>query len=352
MARVAEVLTGFATVGIDPATLRASTYQLRLNGQLLTGTSGPSGVAATSRGSFVQGYLPAFDAHNNVADSGVSPTNVSDYFNRAAGNLGSESNSPWTIQAGTLLVIAGVVGGNTTGQNYAVFTGVSFPNDDQTVSATWVKTGTPSLQVNALTLRGSPTALTNYNCGPSNTGTALSIGKFVAGSFTNLVSQSANINSGDIISFKVSGTSLNCYVNGVSIAAATDSSITRGFLGLGSFQLYNANRANLQWKNWMASPGYVSLQRPQTWSQLQTFSPGIAIGTETNVGKSAWSVQCIFPGRAHIKMDGRKLDARQSDYRHTHSGTSEDGAGWMYQERCHSRDRRHHAREFESRCSG
>jgi hypothetical protein len=26
------VLTGFAAVGIDPATLRASTYQLRLNG--------------------------------------------------------------------------------------------------------------------------------------------------------------------------------------------------------------------------------------------------------------------------------------------------------------------------------
>jgi hypothetical protein len=79
------VLTGFAAVGIDPATLRASTYQLRLNGQLLTG---PSGVAATSRGSFVQGHLPVFDANNNVTDSGVSPTNVSNYFNRAAGNLG------------------------------------------------------------------------------------------------------------------------------------------------------------------------------------------------------------------------------------------------------------------------
>jgi len=281
-----------------------STYQLRLNGQLLTGTSGPSGVAATSRGSFVQGHLPAFDANNNVTDSGVSPTNVSDYFNHAAGNLGSESNSPWTIQAGTLLVIAGGVGGNTTGQNYAVFTGVSFPNDDQTVSATWVKTGTPSLQVNVLTLRGSPTALTNYNCGPSNTGTALSIGKFVAGSFTNLVSQSANINSGDIISFNVSGTSLNCYVNGVSIAAATDSSITRGFPGLGSFQLYNANRANLQWKNWMASPGYVSLQRPQTWSQLQTFSPGIAIGTETMSASPRGPFNVFFPGALTSKWTG------------------------------------------------
>jgi len=46
-----------------------------------------------------------------------------------------------------------------------------------------VKTGTPSLQVNVLTLRGSPTALT-ITTAAGNTGTALSIGKFVAGSFT------------------------------------------------------------------------------------------------------------------------------------------------------------------------
>jgi len=88
------------------------------------------------------------------------------------------------------------------------------------------------------------------------------------------------VNNGDIVSFNVSGSSLNCYVNGVPIVAATDSSITSGFPGLGAFQTYNANGANLQWENWMASPGYVSLQRPQSWSLVQTFSPGIAIGTE------------------------------------------------------------------------
>jgi hypothetical protein len=273
-----------------------STYQLRLGGSALTGTSGSSNLAATSRGAFNQGHMLTLDANSNVMDSGISPTNVSDFFNRAAGNLGSEANSPWTIQAGTLLVTAGGVGGNTGSQNYAVFTGVGFPNDDQSVGATWVKTGTPSVQGNVLTLRGSPVALTNYNCGPSNTGTSLTIGKFVSGSFTSLASQSATIGNGDIISFNITGSSLNCYVNGVPIASATDSSITSGFPGLGAFQTYNANGASLQWKNWMASPGYVSLQRPQTWSQLQTFSPGIAIGAETISASPRGPFNVFLPG--------------------------------------------------------
>jgi hypothetical protein len=273
-----------------------STYKLQLNGAPLTGTSGSGTIAATSRGSFMQGHLPAFDANSNVVDSGVSPTNATDYFNRDAGNLGSEPNSPWTVQAGTLLVTAGAVGGNTTSQNYAVFTGVGFPNDDQSVSATWVKTGAPTTQNNVLTLRGSPTALANYNCGPSNTGTSLAIGKFVAGSFTALASQSHAISNGDVISFNITGSSMNCYVNGALIVAATDASITSGFPGLGAFQLYNANSANVQWKNWMASPGYVSLQRPQTWSQLQTFSPGIAIGSETVSASPRGPFTIFFPG--------------------------------------------------------
>jgi len=56
-----------------------------------------------------------------------------------------------------------------------------------------------------LTLRGSPTPRTNYNCGPSNTRNGLSIAK-LSPLVHHLVSQSANINSGDIISFNVSGT--------------------------------------------------------------------------------------------------------------------------------------------------
>ena len=257
-----------------------STFQLRLNGSPLTATSGSNSIAATSRGSYVQGHLPTFDANGNLVDAGVSPTNVTDFFNRASGNLGSEPNSPWTIETGTLLVSAGGVGGNTGGQNYAVFTGVGFPNDDQSVSATWVKSGAPTVQQNVLVLRGSSTALTNYNCGPNNTGTSLSINKFVSGSFTSLASQTTTINNGDLISFNISGTSLNCYVNGAPIVAATDSSISSGSPGLGAFQSYNANGANLQWKNWMASPGYLSLQRPQTWSQIQTFTPGVVIGSD------------------------------------------------------------------------
>jgi hypothetical protein len=249
--------------------------------------------------------LPVLDANSNMVDAGIAPTNVTDYFNRAAGNLGSEPNSPWTVQAGTLLVTAGGVGGNSTSQNYAVFTGVGFPNDDQSVSAVWVKSGTPSVQNNVVTLRGSPTALTNYNCGPNNAGTSLGIGKFVAGSFTALASQSATINNGDIVSFNVSGSSLNCYVNGVVIVSAADSSITTGFPGLGAFQTYNANGANLQWKNWMASPGYVSLQRPQSWSQVQTFTPGITIGAEQVSASPRGPFTAFFPGALTATWTGQ-----------------------------------------------
>ena len=273
-----------------------STYQLRLSGSALNSTTGTGNLAATARGSYAQGHLPTFDANSNVVDSGVSPTNVTDFFNRPSGNLGSEANSPWTIEAGTLLVTGGGVGGNTGSQNYAVFTGVGFPNDDQSVSATWVKSGTPSVQVNALVLRGSTSALTSYICSPSNTGATLTIGKFVAGSFTSLASQSATVNNGDTVSFNISGSSMNCYVNGVAIASASDSSIASGFPGLGEFGNYNANGANLQWKNWMASPGYVSLQRPQTWSQIQTFTPGITIGAEQMSASPRGPFGVFFPG--------------------------------------------------------
>jgi hypothetical protein len=273
-----------------------STYQLRLGGEPLTGTTGTGTLAVSSRGSSTQGRLPTFDANGNLIDAGISPTNVSDFFNRAAGNLGSETNSPWTVEAGTLLVTAGGVGGNTTGQNYAVFTGVGFPNDDQSVSATWIRSGTPSAQVNALVLRGSPTALTNYVCQPANNGSSLSIAKLISGSFTSLATQSSAISSGDTISFNITGTSLNCYVNGVPVVSATDASISSGFPGLGGFQVYNSNGANLQWKDWMASPGYVSLQRPQSWSQLQTFTPGIALGSETISASPRGFLNVFLPG--------------------------------------------------------
>ena len=273
-----------------------STYQLRIGGNALNSTTGNANLIATGRGGFSQGHLGTFDANDNLVDAGVAPPAVSDYFNRSSGNLGTEPNSPWTMEAGTLLVTAGGVGGNTSGQNYAVFTGVGFPNNDQAVSATWVKSGTPTVQVNALVLRGSPTALTNYTCQPANNGASLTIAKFVSGSFTSLATQSTIINSGDIVSFNVSGTSLNCFVNGTPVVAATDSSIAGGFPGLGGFQLYNANGANVQWKNWMASPGYISLQRPQTWPQVQTFTSGIALGGETVSASPRGIVNAFLPG--------------------------------------------------------
>lgn len=284
-----------------------STYQLRVGATPLNGTTGNANLIATGRGGFSQGHLATFDANDNLVDSGVAPPAVSDFFNRSSGNLGSEPNSPWTVEAGTLLVITGAVGGNTSGQNYAVFTGVGFPNDDQTVIATWVKSGTPSSQVNSLVLRGSPTALTNYTCQPASNGSSLSIGKFVSGSFTSLATQSTTISSGDIISFNVSGTSLNCFVNGTPVVAATDSAIASGFPGLGGFQLYNANGANLQWKNWMASPGYVSLQRPQTWSQLQTFTPGIALGSETLSASPRGIANSFLPGALTTTWTGSTI---------------------------------------------
>jgi hypothetical protein len=273
-----------------------STYQLRLGGNSLNGTTGNANRIATGRGGFSQGHLETFDANNNLVDAGVAPPAVSDFFNRSSGILGTELNSSWTTEAGALLQTEGGVGGNTTSQNYAVFTGVGFPNDDQAVSATWVKSGTPTVQVNALVLRGSPTALTNYTCQPANNGSSLTIAKFVSGSFTSLATQSTTINSGDIVSFKVSGTSLNCFVNGIPVVAATDSSISSGFPGLGGFQRYNANGANVQWKNWMASPGYVSLQRPQMWSKVQTFTSGIALDSETVSASPRGIVNVSLPG--------------------------------------------------------
>src|SRR5262249_25098935 len=64
-----------------------STYQLRLGGRSLNGTTGNGNLIATGRGGFSQGHLGTFDANDNLADAGVAPPAVSDFFNRSSGDL-------------------------------------------------------------------------------------------------------------------------------------------------------------------------------------------------------------------------------------------------------------------------
>jgi len=83
---------------------------------------------------------------------------------------------------------------------------------------------------------------------------------------------------------------------------------------------------------------YVSLQRPQTWSQLQTFSPGIAIGTEQC--RQVRVVRSMYFSRArYIKMDGESWTLDKAITVTRHSGTSETAPAGLPR-RCHSRDRR------------
>ena len=239
-----------------------------------------TGTALLAKGWFTNpNHLLITRADGTVQDSGVAPMAVFDSGNRANGTIQS-GNPNWVNHAnfsgGVNVVGNSFVGGTRGTSGWVLYTGASFPTDDQTVAATITGVGASAHASTSVLLRASPTVSTGYSCSYSVNGTSnLSISKEVRGTFTSLSSLNYSAAAGDKLSCNVTGTTLNLYVNGVrKIGPITDASISSGFPGLGFF----SNLSSLTLSNWAASYGAVSLNVAQTWGQLQTFASGVKLG--------------------------------------------------------------------------
>jgi hypothetical protein len=239
-----------------------------------------TGTALLGKGWFTNpNHLLITRADGIVEDSGVAPMAVFDSGNRANGTIQS-GNPNWVNHAnfsgGVNIVGNRFVGGTGGTSGWVLYTGASFPTDDQTVAATITGVGASANASTSILLRASPMVGTGYSCSYSVNGTSnLSIGKEVRGTFTSLSSLNYSAVAGDKLSCNVTGRTLNLYVNGVrKIGPITDASISSGFPGLGFF----SNLSSLTLSNWAASYGAVSLNVAQTWSQLQTFASGVKLG--------------------------------------------------------------------------
>lgn len=156
---------------------------------------------------------------NTAAGGGAVAT---DDFNRANGGLGAN----WTVQAGTGPLIASneakII---TTGTDEAAFWNANTFTDNQ---------------YSKIIARADPTKVA-VSVRASGTGgswnaywaRADGIHKHVAGSYTGLGGGSITVNIGDTLELRVSGTTLQRYVNGVAQGTApTDSSLASGKPGI------------------------------------------------------------------------------------------------------------------------
>lgn len=247
------------------------------------------GTLAIQNGPFNTDHVPFGDSSGRLID-GVAPMAVYDSFNGANGPLTSH-NSNWFVQSGAIQINGNAAQGNSSGQNYAAYTGVSFPTDDQTAEIVYGKVSTAPSPSALVTVRQSTSVLSNYSCGGNANG-SVTLNKYVSGSATLLASFSHVLAQSDVLTLNAIGSTITCYLNGTKIMQATDSSVTGGYPGIA----FSNTSTTAQIKSWRASYGGVSLNIAQTWNQMQTFSPGIAIGAEAVSSAPRSTLGSFFPG--------------------------------------------------------
>ena len=229
-----------------------------------------------------QGYLPnhllVTNSTGKLIDSGVQLMPVFDDMHHLDGTI-QTANANWTGSAGTINIKGNAALGRG-GEAFAVYTGVSWPSNDQTASIVLGSAGSPRNGTRVM-VRGSASAQTGYLCSYSSTTASLDLSKAVGGSFTTLaaITLARALGNGDEITINATGTAITCYVNGVNVGTATDATIDKGFPGISFF-----GSAGNSISAFAASYGAVSLGIPQTWTaeqQINTLRVGSA-GTPFN----------------------------------------------------------------------
>lgn len=165
---------------------------------------------------------PGFVGQLKVTASGSSVV-ATDDFNRADGGLGAN----WTIQTGANMAISGnlVTTTTTSTDQLAFWNADAFNNNQYSKWKAQVSggSGLPGVTVRASATGGSLNAYFANSAG---------IHKFVAGVYTQLLSDSLTLADGDTLELRVSGTTLERYHNGVLDGSVTDSSLSSGSAGI------------------------------------------------------------------------------------------------------------------------
>jgi hypothetical protein len=252
--------------------------------------SGNVGLTSNSMTNPAHLFLTRSDG--TIADSGVAPMSAYDSFNRPNGKL-QAGNVNWTVVTGAIDIASNVAVGNAVGQSVAVYTGVSWPTDDQTVRIT-LSSGTGPGASAAIRLRSSSTVDSGYTCLSAATSGSqvLSMYRVSSGTYTQLGSNVSYVPAkGDVLSCNATGTIITLYVNGVQKIQQTDATFASGYPGI----QFTGNAAAVTADDWMASYGAVSLNVAQTWAAQQSFTSGLTsktYSTSSNCSSKASPAVC------------------------------------------------------------
>jgi len=165
-------------------------------------------------------------------------------FNAAPNYAGN-----WTVQGQlanqiTFTAAGGSAGGvgigsNAGGGNSGIWTGRAWANDQAAELICYSMTGNTSMEVLVRANTGaSATFYLLQFVSTAGSGTTIgagtwSLSKFVSGTQTGIIAPtSITITSLDCLRLEAQGTTLTCYINGVQVGQATDSSIASGSPGL------------------------------------------------------------------------------------------------------------------------
>ena len=235
-------------------------------------------TALTSGGTSITDHLIQTTSGGQLRDTGVGLMNIYDSFKRANGTL-QAGNPNWIVQTGAVNITSNAATSATNGQVSAVYTGTSFPTDDQTARMTVGSLSGGAGQIR-VQVRASTNANTSYHiyCQAPASVNSCGLEKVVAGTYTNLATptlSSAPV-PGDVLSINARGTTITMYFNGVQVAQAIDASIASGYPGIGFY----LNSATATIADFAASYGAVSLNIAQTWNAVQTL--GASGGFDAN----------------------------------------------------------------------
>jgi len=221
------------------------------------------------------GQIISTVAPMNVYDSGVWPN----------GSLPA-TNADWTTPSGTNPVnYSGNTFVSSSGSyNLAVYTGATFAPDNQWAS---VRVANPASTSNSFAwaaVRMFTSANTWYGCGINKNTNFFECRKTVAGTGTPFSGSFAYTPVvGDVWAINANGTTITGYLNGVPVIRVTDSSIAPG----GAPGIAFFNNSGLALSHFLGSQAEVSLNKAQTWTQLQTYSAGVSLTEGSNPSGAA-----------------------------------------------------------------
>jgi hypothetical protein len=169
---------------------------------------------------------------------------ATDAFTAADGTVLTTYSANWSNNDGGFDIKSNSVCPNDSGESGAFWNADSFNNNQYAKitrtaleSGIWLGAG--------VRMAGAGTA-TYYAYYCSTSAQSDYLYKFVAGSDTELDRQSGEFTTNDIIELRVDGTTLTPRKNGSTstMGAATDSSISSGYAGLGSYQNSTSTRGD------------------------------------------------------------------------------------------------------------